>query len=120
MAVARFTQSAIEIQNILDAVQDQTIYDPATETADGLESADDKRNLNKLSMTDAEMQTLLNLLDSGGATDVSVQSKTVTPTTNQQVVTPDSGYDYLSQVTVEKIPYKEELNSAGGYTVTIG
>lgn len=50
----------------------------------------------------------------GGATDVSVQSKTVTPTTNQQVVTPDSGYDYLSQVTVEKIPYKEELNSAGG------
>lgn len=119
MAVARFTQSAIEIQNILDAVQDQTIYDPATETADGLESADDKRNLNKLSMTDAEMQTLLNLLESG-ATDVSVQSKTVTPTTNQQVVTPDSGYDYLSQVAVEKIPYKEELNSAGGYTVTIG
>ena len=120
MAVARFTQSAIEIQNIFDAVQDQTIYDPATETADGLESADDKKNLNKLSMTDAEMQTLLNLLDSGGATDVSVQSKTVTPTTNQQVVTPDSGYDYLTQVTVEKIPYKEELNSAGGYTVTIG
>lgn len=66
MAVARFTQSAIEIQNILDAVQDQTIYDPATETADGLESADDKRNLNKLSMTDAEMQTLLSLLESGG------------------------------------------------------
>ena len=120
MAVARFTQSAIEIQNILDAVQNQTIYDPATETADGLESAADKRNLNKLSMTDAEMQTLLNLLESGGSTDVSVQSKTVTPTTNQQVVTPDSGYDYLSQVTVEKIPYKEELNSAGGYTVTIG
>ena len=113
MAVARFTQSAIEIQNILDAVQDQTIYDTATETADGLESADDKKNLNKLSMTDAEMQTLLNLLESG-ATDISVQSKTVTPTTNQQVVTPDSGYDYLSQVTVEKIPYKEELNSAGG------
>lgn len=119
MAVARFTQSAIEIQNILDAVQDQTIYDPATEIADGLESADDKRNLNKLSMTDAEMQTLLNLLESV-APDVSAQSKTVTPTTNQQVVTPDFGYDYLSQVTVEKIPYKEELNSAGGYTVTIG
>ena len=39
-----------------------------------------------------------------------------TPTTNQQVVTPDFGYDYLSQVTVEKIPYKEELNSAGGST----
>ena len=29
---------------------------------------------------------------------VSAQSKTATPTTSQQVITPDNGYDYLSQI----------------------
>ena len=33
---------------------------------------------------------------------------------------PDSGYDYLSAVTVNAIPYTESDNSAGGVTVTIG
>lgn len=51
---------------------------------------------------------------------VSVQSKTVTPTNAQQVVLPDAGYDYISQVTVNAIPYTETDNSAGGYTITIG
>ena len=47
------------------------------------------------------------------------QAKTVTPTTAQQVIVPDAGYNYLSQVTVNKIPYVESDNSAGGITVTI-
>lgn len=52
---------------------------------------------------------------------VSVQSnKSATPTTSQQIITPDSGYDYLAQVTVAAIPYVETDNSAGGKTVTIG
>ncbi len=48
------------------------------------------------------------------------QSKTVTPTTNQQTVLPDEGYNYLSQVVVAAIPYSESQNSAGGLTATIG
>lgn len=50
------------------------------------------------------------------------QSKTVTPSTKQQVVSPDteSGYNFLSQVTVLPIPYEESENLAGGMTVTIG
>ena len=55
---------------------------------------------------------------SGEAVDV--QAKTATPSTSQQVILPDTGYDYLSQVTVNAIPYTETLNSAGGYTATIG
>lgn len=51
---------------------------------------------------------------------VTAQAKTATPSISQQVILPDSGYDYLSQVTVAAIPYSETLNSAGGYTATIG
>ena len=51
---------------------------------------------------------------------VKPQSKSVTPSTAEQVVLPDSGYTHLSQVTVKAIPYTESTNSAGGTTVTIG
>lgn len=50
---------------------------------------------------------------------VTAQAKTATPYTTQQVILPDTGYDYLSQVTVEAITYTETPN-AYGTTVTIG
>lgn len=53
------------------------------------------------------------------SSEVKVHSKSVTPKTTEQVVLPDSGYDYLAQVTVAAIPYVETDNSAGGKTVTI-
>lgn len=55
-----------------------------------------------------------------GGTVVNAQSKEVTPAKTSQTVIPDSGYDYLSQVTVLAIPYVESENAAGGTTVTIG
>nr|DAG38502.1 MAG TPA: tail protein [Caudoviricetes sp.] len=57
-----------------------------------------------------------------GTESVKVQAKTVTPTTTQQTVLPDSsqGFNYLSQVTVNPIPYNESDNAQGGKTVTIG
>jgi hypothetical protein len=48
------------------------------------------------------------------------QEKTVTPTTVQQTVVPDTGYTCLSNVIVKAIPYEESDNAAGGKTVTIG
>ena len=48
------------------------------------------------------------------------QEKTVTPSTTEQTVVPDSGYTCLSSVKVAAIPYVESNNSAGGITVTIG
>lgn len=51
---------------------------------------------------------------------VTAQSKSATPSTSQQTILPDNGYDYLSQVVVAAIPYVEADNAAGGVTVTIG
>lgn len=55
-----------------------------------------------------------------GSEDMKPQTKTITPSTEQQTVMPDSGHNCLSQVTVEAIPYSESDNPAGGTTVTIG
>lgn len=55
-----------------------------------------------------------------GSEGIKSQSKSVTPTSQEQTVLPDAGYTHLSQVTVAAIPYVESNNSAGGVTVTIG
>ena len=56
-----------------------------------------------------------------GTEGAKAQAKTATPSTAQQTILPDSagGYNYLTQVTIEPIPYNESGNAAGGTTVTI-
>lgn len=54
-----------------------------------------------------------------GSEDVHAQTKSVTPTVAGLTVTPDTGYNYFTQVTVAAIPYTETDNVAGGKTVTI-
>lgn len=49
---------------------------------------------------------------------ITTQSKVVTPSASQQIITADSGYDYLAQVTVNAVPYVESANTYGT-TVTI-
>lgn len=56
-----------------------------------------------------------------GTEDANPQSKQVVPSLVSSItVVPDEGYNYLSQVIVEKVPYAESQNAAGGITVTIG
>lgn len=64
--------------------------------------------------------TILGVQGTYSGESLSVQSKTATPSTASQTILPDIGYDYLSQVTINAIPYTETDNSAGGVTVTIG
>lgn len=51
---------------------------------------------------------------------VKAQTKSVTPTTEEQTVLPDDGYNSLTSVIVAAIPYVESENDVGGITVTIG
>lgn len=57
-----------------------------------------------------------------GTEGAKAQAKTATPSTSQQTILPDStqGFNYLTQVTVNAIPYNESDNAQGGKTVTIG
>lgn len=63
--------------------------------------------------------TILGVVGSYSGEGATAQAKTATPSTTSQVILPDTGYDYLSQVTVAAIPYVETAN-AYGTTVTIG
>ena len=65
--------------------------------------------------------TILGVLGTmSGSEDVHAQTKTVTPELTSQTVVPDTGYNYLSQVTVNAIPVTRTDNAQGGVTVTIG
>ena len=64
--------------------------------------------------------TVLGVTGTYSGESITAQSKTAIPSVSIQTILPDSGYDYLSQVTIAAIPYTETDNSAGGVTVTIG
>jgi len=64
--------------------------------------------------------TILGVLGTYTGEGVTAQAKTATPSFSQQVIQPDTGYDYLSEVTVNVIPVTYIDNSAGGQTCTVG
>ena len=45
--------------------------------------------------------------------------KTAVPSTSEQTVLPDEGFESMKSVVVAAIPYVESNNSAGGVTVAI-
>ena len=82
----------------------------------------DSTELGKLINTNIKSGvTILGVTGTYAGEPVSVETnKNATPSWSQQVITPDSGYDYLAQVTIAAIPYSETSNVGGGLTATIG
>lgn len=64
--------------------------------------------------------TILGVVGTYEGSGGTYQQKTATPYTTQQVITADTGFDALSQVTIQPIAFVKTENPAGGYTVTIG
>ena len=64
--------------------------------------------------------TILEVEGEYGAEDMSSQEKTVTPTFEEQMITPDEGYSFLTSVKVGAIKVTRTDNEFGGVTVTIG
>ena len=58
--------------------------------------------------------TILGVEGTYSGNGVNLQAKTVTPSKTAQTVQADPGYDALSSVTVNAIPYTETDNAAGG------
>lgn len=63
---------------------------------------------------------ILGVTGTYGGETATAQAKTASPSFSAQTITPDSGYDYLSQVSISAISVTYADNSAGGKTVTIG
>ena len=109
------------IAGVIDTVDGEYIIPSGYHDGSGVVSIDSTEQAKIIASNIREGVEILGVTGTmSGLEEVNAQSRTVTPSTTSQTITPETGYNYLSQVTVNAIPYSETDNAAGGITVTIG
>lgn len=107
--------------SISDVAMGETFY-----TNDGVKRTGTKSDAGTIDI-DTSTGTVSgeSLIISSGGGSISLQSKTATPSESTQTITPDSGYDGLSQVTIDPIPSSyivpvgtKTIDANGTYDVT--
>lgn len=87
------------------STKDGAVSIPAGYTEGGKVEIADAEKVKLIAGNIRQGVTVLGVAGAMSATEgVNAQEKNVTPTKQQQVVSPDEGYNYLSNVTVEAIP----------------
>jgi hypothetical protein len=109
------------IASTMDGINTKSITIPSGYTSGGTVSLDDTIDNEVDEQTDLIAQITSALEGkAGGRSEPELQDKTVTPTTSEQVITADNGYDGLNEVTVEAIPstYVKPTATKGATTYT--
>jgi hypothetical protein len=105
------------IASTMDGIDIKSITIPEGYTAGGIVSLDNTIDNEVDTQADLIAQIVTALEDKAAGSEPVLQSKTVTPTTSQQVVTYDSGYNGLDNVTVNAIP-SDYIVPSGTLTIT--
>lgn len=104
----------------IDDVSDQIAISQGYHDGSGYAEIDSTEQAKIIAGNIKDGVTILGVLGTYTGEGGTGQTKTVTPTLSQQTILPDTGYDYLSQVTVNAIPVTESATPGGGTTITIG
>jgi len=93
-----------DVSKSIDGIDVKSVEVPAGYTSGGTVSLTDDIDNEVDTQADLISQISTALAGKTAGSSVSLQSKSVTPSTSAQTVTPDAGYDGLSQVAVGAIP----------------
>lgn len=92
-----------EITTTFDGIDSKSFTIPSGYTSGGTVSLDNRIDNEVTEQTDliAQIAAAVDELPEAGSGEINLQSKTVTPSTSEQTVTADNGYDGLSSVVIE-------------------